>query len=200
MDRFALVVDDFYPDFGVVRGWADKAEFAHIMSPVDGVKYPFICSEVPHDIWWQTRKGVCAAMGLEGWQLDHKYTFARMSPHEAPQPHMIHTDSIMADWQVVVYLNRPEHCEHRGAGTALVRHWQTGAELNPTTPEEVAIWERDVNLPWTWEKTLWVGMKSNRAAIFRSNRYHMALPVKGFGHDNYDARMVLVMFFNLSGV
>lgn len=179
MNLHSLVLDDFLPDFSGWRAWADTAHFSDVINPADGVSYPGICDAVPT---FGTRQRLESVMGR---QVRINALFMRLSLEGVQVPHQAHNDAVMGKFSMMLYLNRPEHC--RG-GTSLLRH----IEREP----DKETWERDTNDPEMWEVLSLCQMKSNRAFIFRSDLWHRAEPIGGFGTTAVDGRLVLTAFFD----
>lgn len=175
----SIVIDDFLPDFAGWRNWADTLDYAGETNPVDGVTYPGIYSKVPT---WGTKQRLDMIMGAP---VAINMSFLRLSLQGTPVPHWAHNDASMGQYSLMVYMNRPEHCD---GGTALVRHLQS---------ESVEIAQADSNDPTKWQIYGACEMKANRAFIFRSDLMHAAMPVGGFGDNAQNGRLVLTAFFNL---
>lgn len=187
MTPHSIIIDDFLSDFEGWREWADTAKYQPIENPVDGVVYPGICTAIPS---FGTQQRLSLVMGAN---VKLRTLFMRLSLDGVDVPHQAHTDAVMGEYSLMLYLNRAEHC--RG-GTSLVRH-VSGMDSHPTTPEQVAMWERDTNAPGKWSIYSMAEMKPNRAFIFRSDLFHRAEPVGGFGTDSTNGRLVLTAFFDL---
>jgi hypothetical protein len=183
----SIIIDDFLPDFQGWRSWADTLEYASVENPVDGVSYPGIYAKVPT---WGAQQRLSMIMGT-GVHIN--MAFLRLSTEGVVVPHYAHTDKVMGQFSLMLYMNRSEHCS---GGTALVRH-NGGMDSHPTNGDEVAIWERDTNRPEKWSVYSMCEMKPNRAFIFRADLMHAALPMGGFGTSPADGRLVLTAFFNL---
>lgn len=183
----SIIIDDFLPDFQGWRKWADDLEYAPVENPVDRVSYPGICASVPT---WGMRQRLSMIMGA-GVHINT--AFLRLSLAGVSVPHYAHTDKVMGQFSLMVYMNRTEHCQ---GGTALIRH-ADGMDMHPSSDEEVSLWERDTNQPERWSAYSLCEMKANRAFIFRADLMHAALPVGGFGDSVSNGRLVLTAFFNL---
>lgn len=191
MTPYTFVLDDFLEQFETLRRYADQAVFSDVSNPADNVVYPHICAQIPHNIQNEIEFQIATTMGAPP-QI--QYLFMRMSPEGAPVPHEAHTDLLMGQWSMMLYLNREYHCK---GGTALLRHRGTGLSVHPRNDAELAVWNRDHNNRAAWETELLVKMVANRAFIFPAYLMHCALPIGGFGKTQQDARMVLTAFFNL---
>jgi hypothetical protein len=121
-----------------------------------------------------------------------KYLFLRLSPEGMDCPNIHHTDDLMAKHGMIVYLNRPEHCQ---GGTSLVTH-ESGMNTSPKTPEETELWVKDHNDTSKWTVDATFEMESNKAVLVPMHKFHRAEPVGGFGSTPQDARLVMVGFFD----
>lgn len=175
----SIILDDFSDRFDELRMFADFADFAGVVNPADGVLYPGIAEVPQFDILNRLRR--LRFLGA----IESPTIFMRLSAEGTKVPHWGHHDGIMGKYSLMLYLNRPEHCQ---GGTALLRH----AEGEPT-PE---VWARDTNDQKQWEILSVCEMKTNRAFIFRSDLWHAALPIGGFGKDATDGRLLLTCFFS----
>lgn len=181
------IIDDFLDDFVGARAFADTAEYEDFTN-VDGVTYPHICLDLPDEILGEMLAFMRVWLGRPPVK---PLMFLRGSPEGVDAPHQAHSDDLMGDWSLMVYMNRPEHC--RG-GTALVRHRETGiAETDLSFGEA---WMRDTNDPEAWEVTHLAEMKPNRAFVFPARLMHCAQPLGGFGSTPEDMRLVLTGFFS----
>lgn len=183
----SLVIDHFLPDLQGWREWADTATYEDVVNPLDGVSYPGICKDVPA---YGTRKRLESVMGSA---VRINTIFTRLSLAGVPVPHQAHTDAVMGQFSLMVYLNRAEHC--RG-GTSLVRH-VNGMDRNPLDEEQRMTWERDTNIPEMWKPYSMCNMQPNRAFIFQADLMHRAEPIGGFGDSPENGRLVLTAFFDL---
>lgn len=188
---FSLVANDFIEHFEALRDFADRATFADMTSPVDGVVYPNICLDVPD---WVRHNIVGNLEAIFGCSVDMKFTFMRLSPKGVHVPHPVHTDASMAKYSLMLYLNRAEHCQ---GGTSLLQHTETGMTRTPRNEAELELWKRDMRDASRWSYMDEAKMAPNRAFIFDADLYHRAEPEGGFGTDNKDARLVLTTFFDL---
>lgn len=174
------IIDDFLPEFDLWRRHADSADYAEVISPVDGVVYPGISNLFHLSSFFQ-----CLLKNATGKYCSINHLFMRLSTEGSAPPHWAHHDASMGEYSLMVYLNRPEHC--RG-GTALLEH-VSGPDPDETT------WRDDTNRPERWREVSRCPMKSNRAFIFRAELWHAALPIGGFGSTAQDGRLVLTAFF-----
>lgn len=176
----SVILDDFLPDFAGWRSWADGLEYRDEVNPADGVAYPGIYRDVPT---FGARARLSAIMGRP---IKLHALFLRLSLAGVAVPHQAHHDGLMGDFSMMVYLNRPEHCQ---GGTSLLEH-VSGAEPDADT------WQRDTNRPEQWRAVSLCKMVTNRAFVFRSKLWHRAEPVGGFGTDSANGRLVLTGFFS----
>lgn len=185
MTPYAFIVDDFLSHFDQWRTWADGLTYASEVNPIDCVAYPGIYKDVP-------TYGIAQRLGLLLGPVAIKACFLRLSVAGCPVPHVAHTDSSMGEFSMMLYMNRPEHCL---GGTSLLRH-HNGMQTTPTTDEDLATWQRDMNRLEPWDVLMCCPMKTNRAFVFPSNLMHRAEPVGGFGTTSANGRLVLTCFFN----
>lgn len=179
MARFEII-DDFLPAdiFAALRRHCDHVSYAGVTNPVDGVLYPNISLDIP--------AAVVEFLGKP------KTAFMRLSLKGVKAPHQAHTDTLMGDRSLMLYLSRVEHCK---GGTALVQHIPTGMYSDPFDEEEEEIWKRDTNQPDCWEIYEMADMQPNRAVFFNAHLMHRAEPVGGFGTDAKNGRLVLTAFY-----
>lgn len=187
MKPHSLIIDDFLYDFDGWRAWADTAQYETITNPVDHVAYPGICKTVPD---YGVRQRLSLILGAP---VHIRTLFLRLSLFGVQVPHFAHTDAVMGQYSLMLYLNRSEDCQ---GGTALVRH-RMGLDCNPGNAEEEELWMRDTNKALMWVPYMTCEMRPNRAFIFRADLMHAALPLGGFGSDAANGRLVLTAFFDL---
>jgi hypothetical protein len=184
----AHVVENLLDDFDGFRSYCDGLKYSDTENPADGVFYPGINLEVPPRIITQVIEKIQTAVNAK---VKDFTVFLRMTLEAVPIPHQAHTDSTMGDYGLILFLNRPEHCQ---GGTAFVRHIETGLERNPVDDAEQAVWERDHNNREGWEIREMIDMKPNRGFIFDTQEMHRAEPPSAFGTQAHDGRLVLVCF------
>lgn len=188
MNPYALIIDDFLPDFEAVRALADRADYRTVRNEADGVEYPFIC-EVPPDVAQSVGNRIANIMGQP---ILARHVFFRASPAGVHVPNQVHNDLSMGQYSLMLYMNRPEDCT---GGTSFLRHREHGFERSPRNDAELAAAQRDSNEPDRWTVTMTCPMATNRAVIFPAELMHRAEPVGGFG-DGKTARVVLTAFFD----
>lgn len=176
----SVILDDFLPDFAGWRAWADGLDYRGEVNPADRVTYPGIFADVPT---FGMRSRLSQIMGRP---IALHELFLRLSLEGVHVPHQAHHDGLMGAYSCMLYLNRPEHC--RG-GTSLLEH------VSGQDPD-VATWERDTNTPEAWRVVSLCQMRANRAFVFRSDLWHRAEPIGGFGTDSANGRLVLTGFFS----
>lgn len=179
MNLHSVILDDFLADFDRWRAWMDKAAYADVTSPVDGVVYPGICSTLPADLGREIAQNIETFIG----KMTINHLFARLSLANSRPPHWAHHDGSMGAYSLMIYMNRPEHCE---GGTALLRH-----RYGDVSQEE---WARDTNRHDQWHLLSVCEMQPNRAFLFRADQMHAALPVGGFGTTAQNGRLVITAF------
>ena len=97
---------------------------------------------------------------------------------------------IMGDVTFLMYL------QDGPGGTSMVHHKYTGMNGQPSGEFELAMWQRDHNIPEAWEIDSMVEMRKNRATHFPSAQMHRAEPIEGFGEELGDGRLVMIAFMN----
>ena len=192
-----MQADNVFPPhlFEKVQLHARSLDYMGAVSPIDYVEYPDVSTAVP--IWMKAWIKAAAAkcIGKSVPELEIHQCFFRLTTKNTPTaPHQAHNDESHSKYAAFFYVNEPP--AHMLAGTALVRHRETGLERGVEHPEEVEIWERDTNDYNAWEIIDMVMMKANRLAVIESDRMHRAEPPEGFGEDASDGRLVLITFFS----
>ena len=183
-----IEVDEFFDDFDALQNYARSLEYGDVENPADGVTYPDISTEVPEFLKGEVERKCSQLTGRN--LVANTIFFRKTCKGTKTAPHQAHTDSAMAEWTFIGYMqDGPE-----GTGTSLVRHKQTGMEQTPWTEGERRIWERDTNVYDAWEITDLTQMRANRVALYPSKYMHRAEPVGGFGSCSKDGRIVLVCF------
>lgn len=182
MNLHSLIVDDFLDNFAKWREWLDTAKFGDVVSPVDAVTYPHVCADLPPALRGEIFYKIQTWCGLDS---KLKHLFARMSPAGVQPPHFAHTDANMGAMSLMLYMNRPEHCD---GGTVLLKHHNYGTDV----PYEV--WLESANRPELWDETFRCTMISNRAFIFPAEQWHAAMPREGFGSTPANSRVVITAF------
>lgn len=192
MNFHSIIIDDFLDKGEDFRKYAINQSYDGVTSPWDNIKYPDISIKVPENIQREIKYII---EDMTGAYVHVQSIFMRMSKEGVQAPHQAHTDKIMGDYTFLLYLNKDEDCI---GGTDILEHID-GMKVHPTTKEEIALWEKDTNIPEKWVKTGFCPMKFNRAFILRSDLFHRSQPLGGFGTTAENSRLVLVMFFNLQG-
>jgi hypothetical protein len=181
-----IIHDDFLLSYPELKEFSDKAEFKDIENPVDGVLYPNICTEIPGRVQEEVLLNIAQILGREP---EDTLIFLRRSPWGVQVPHAAHHDLSMGNYSLMLYLNDNEE-----AGTAFLRHRDTGMCYAPESDDFVAIARNHQNKPDKWAIMEFAPMKQNRATIFDAGLFHCAMPIGGFG-ESADARTVLTCFF-----
>lgn len=172
-----LVMDNFMPRFKDMQSWCRKLEFGNHTNPTDGVVYPGINPNVPHQEWIDALAG------------ESSFCFLRLSPSGVRAPHIVHNDAAMGRYTMILYINEFE------GGTGLMQHKITGMNEQPIDEIEMDVWDQDHNNPDAWECYHLIEAKENRAVFFPSELMHAAYPFEGVGADAQDGRLVVVGFF-----
>lgn len=184
-----MIVDNFLTSYGVLHDHARaEADYSGVRNPADGIVYPDVTVDIPQQCLDEIQVRLDEVMG---WTVKINTIFMRLTSRQTSgAPHQAHTDSIMGDFTLLLYLNDGP------GGTSFVRHIETGMDSDPTTFEESEAWLRDTNVPDAWEITEMVTMKANRANIIPATLMHRKEPPgEGFGDGPSNGRIVLTAFF-----
>ena len=172
-----------FDDFPAIREYLDGLEYKMRRNPVDDRYYAGINADVPDEMRERIRQVIGEPTTL----------FFRLSVEGVYAPHQAHNDGTMANYTMISYLNRHEHCQ---GGTSLVRHRDSGMWSGPTDEEMTEVWEQDMNKPEKWEIHQMYHMEENKTVLFDSNWFHRSEPDDGFGDGPSNGRLVLVGFFD----
>ena len=183
-----MIVDNFLDDFDSLRKHCDDLSYSGFTSPVDGVFYPGISLGIPEE----TRAEVLGKLQKITGEVKNPWLFLRLSLDGVDVPHQAHNDASMGRYGMILYINRPEHCQ---GGTSTVRHITEGMESGPQTDKQLEIWKRDVNKYEQWEITEMIDMQHNRAWIFPTQQMHRAEKPSSYGTSPADGRLVMVAFW-----
>lgn len=182
-----IQIDGFLASYQKLKDYAKTADFGDIVNPVDHVVYPGICDAIPDDI----RQEILERIEFLTKSKPRNVTmFMRRSPAGVRCPHIVHNDLSMGSNSLMLYMNT-----NLSAGTAIVRHLETGMMYNPDSPELIDMAVRDQNSPEKWTMFHQFGMRENSAALFDAGLFHCAMPIGGFG-EGVEARTVLTVFFS----
>lgn len=195
MHLHSVIIDDFFEInwFNDIKRLLAKSEFKGEVSPEDGVLYPgiAICDKIVTE---QVLKQ------LQSFFPDHpisvNQTFFRLSVWGELAPHQAHTDKIMGEYTLIVYLSEPHPKVF--CGTTILEHASGQMPMHPTTPHGEAVWTRDTNNPGMWTVVGQCPQKLNRGFLLRSDLFHRSEPIGGYGNDKADGRIVLVCFFDVT--
>lgn len=194
MKFHSAIIDNFLNNGDLFRRYAIKQSYEGVVNPQDNVLYPDISIKIPEEVRLEINsKALMAVTQNENAFIEPKALFMRMSKTGVHVPHQAHTDKNIADYTLLLYLNKDEDCQ---GGTDVLEHIE-GMKIHPQTEEEIELWKRDTNTPEQWIKTGFCPMKFNRAFILRSDLFHRAQPLGGFGDTNENGRLVLTLFFNI---
>lgn len=187
-----IVIDDFLDDFDGFRRHLDGVSYDGETNQVDGVFYPGVSTDIPPNVKLEIIHKLQAGIGKK---ISPTAMFVRLSPEGIETPHQAHTDVTMGQYGFMLYLNRLKDCL---GGTSFVRHKKTGLSKHPINDKQVEIWERDHSNSDEWAIYEMCDMMPNRACVFDASLMHRSEPVGGFGKYTADARLVLVMFFDIN--
>lgn len=185
-----IIVGNFLNNFDAMRNHFDWLAYDGITNPADGVFYPGVTTDIPEVVRQEVVEKVQSLMGQ---QVTMNSMFLRLSTEGTYAPHQAHTDALMGQLSLMLYLNREEDCQ---GGTSFLMH-EDGMSSTPNNTAELETWENDHSNPDKWEAVSLCEMEPNRACIFDANLMHRAEPVGGFGEGPADGRLVLTMFFDL---
>lgn len=192
MGIHSIVEDHFFDDPEAIRHHAVTREFKDIRNPEDGVIYPDVSIDVLPSIFLEAVEKIQKLM----WSvIIPKKCFLRLSMLGTKAPHQAHTDALLSDYTALIYLSKKIDIP-ADAGTSIVEH-VSGMAVQPEVPEEIALWVRDTNDKDMWKVVGFCPMKFNRLFIVKSELFHRAEPVTGFGETPEDGRLVLTIFFDL---
>lgn len=183
-----IEIDDFLGDFSTLDKFKDECEYTDVVSPVDGVVYPYICKDLPqsviHDIIFNLTFKVLSR------EPEDPFIFLRKSPEGVHVPHKYHTDNSMGAYSMMIYLQ-----DIPNAGTGLAQHKELKVHEAPSDEYQLRKTIEDCNDDSKWQIYKVAEMKKNKAVIFNSQLFHVALPIGGFG-EGKEARTVLTCFFS----
>ena len=182
-----IELDNFldFPDRLIA--YSNRCEFKDEVNPVDGVVYPRICKDIPQEILNDVVFNLTHKLGRA--PID-PFCFMRRSPQGVPVPHKFHTDNSMGTYSMMIYLQ-----DNPDAGTGLAQHIETGLTMAPESYELLSKAIEDCNDDSKWQVYKTASMVKNKAVIFDSRLFHVALPIGGFGEAN-TARTVFTCFFS----
>ena len=182
-----IEIEDFLEDYSSLEA-LKSVEFKDETNDVDGVVYPLILKDVPqpviNDVVFNLTHKVLGRAPI------NPLIFLRKSPKGVPVPHKFHTDHSMGDYSMMIYMD-----DEDGAGTGMAVHNNTGLTRAPYSQADLDETINDCNNPEKWTVYKRFQMKPNKAAIFDSDRFHVALPIGGYGQGK-DSRVVLTCFFS----
>lgn len=181
-----MIIDEFIDSYQQLKEHCMIANFDGAVNPVDGVKYPHICADIPESVKSEVLSKIAGVLGREAEGVT---VFMRRSPEGCHVPHIAHTDNSMGSYSLMLYMNDAE------GGTAFIRHKASGIMYAPESNEIVELVQKDQNNPEKWSMVDMAHMKENRAVIFDAGKFHCAMPIGGFG-DGAESRCVLTCFFS----
>lgn len=180
--------DDFLETYDTLKQHSLTCEFSDLENEKDGVVYPHICPDIPEDVKKEIFDKLSA---FKGEAIKDPTLFMRMSPAGVKVPHIAHTDIVMGQYSLMLYLH-----EREDSATAFLRHLMTGIAYQPVLDGFVKIVQDDMNKPDEWVVYQRALSKENRALIFDAGFIHRAEPIGGFGDTQDEARIVLTCFFS----
>ena len=193
------VVDDVLPQdmFSRVKQVAHSGVFESLTSPYDDIEYPGICADIPPWMKAVFKSEIAKAMGRSVASVEIQAMFMRVTTtNTPPAPHGAHNDAIHGTHSMFYYINDEPADLRSLAGTSLLSHKVTGMKGSPQTVEEWDAWKRDTNDYHAWHIDDMAFWSPNRMAIYEAGRMHRAEPPGGWGSDQTDGRLVLIIFFS----
>lgn len=182
-----MILDGFLKTFDDLEEALSKANFCDIENPIDGIIYPLISLDIPDNVKDEVLSNLSVIAGKE---ISDYTMFMRRSPEGIYCSNKAHTDKVIGDYSCMIYLQ-----DNQSAGTSLIKHRLSGISYHPGSKEFEDIVASDANNDDAWDIVDYVEMVKNRAFIFRSDMFHRAEPVGGFGQGD-EARTVLTCFFS----
>jgi hypothetical protein len=210
-----LIVDDFYRDPEKVRSYALSLPFDEAKTEREWKFYKGRLSS-PNNAFAQLGLETISAVLNRGIVVANPCGEFRLlyqgRPDEPGGQTWVHTDSSVASYTGLVFLNPPEQC--RG-GLMFYKHRRLGIDRLPrkgsadalavaaragTTPEKLVfdLAEEGYDIERNWEVSDTIGMKFNRCVIFDARIFHAR--TERFGSHRGEARLTQNFFFNLSSV
>lgn len=186
-----IIQDDFLSNYPEFREHLDVICYNGVTNPVDGVFYPGVSIQIPENVSSEVHSNI---EHLEGETVTINAMFLRLSLEGVEAPHQAHTDAVMGQRSLMLYLSRKEDCI---GGTSFVTH-HNGMDRNPVNEYEEKVWAADTNNPEKWDVTSMCEMAPNRALMFDSGLMHRAEPIGGFGNSPQNGRLVLTAFYDYS--
>jgi len=181
-----LTKDNFLPNFTNFEKHLKTVSFDGEVNPVDGVLYPDISTDIPGRVLDSIREFINKYFDVQEYSIP----FMRRMTHGLVAPHQAHSDRVMGTHSVMFYLTNPKG----KSGTALLKH-RVESSVKDCGDENALKCFEDTNNYEAWEEIEMIAMKKNRLCIFDADRWHRAEPVKGYGSNNEDSRIVLTWFF-----
>ena len=193
----SLILDNFLQDPDVLLKHAHNQSFDGVKNPTDGVVYPDININIPDEVKIEILgkiTDVFQSIQNPRSVIINPLFFMRRSIKDVHVPHQAHTDLSMGSHTLLLYLNK-EYPDNYG--TEIVEHKSGTMAINPQTKEQEDLWRKDTNTPDAWKVISFCKGEYNRGFILRSELFHRAQPVSGFGDNNENGRLVLVCFFTI---
>lgn len=199
MIPYALIIDDFFPDFAAARELALEQTFETVVNPYDRKAYPTV-AVIPdgalreHPFPQMVQGRIAAIMSSRIAVLRMLF---RLSLLRDAHPYHAHSDAFMyAQYTGVIYLNEPDQAQ---GGLSLLRHRTLGTtRWNADTPPELhRVLRADNADERAWDVELSIPMRSNRLAIIPADLIHRSEPSEGFGLDKSSGRLVMIVSFSV---
>jgi hypothetical protein len=182
--RFIKVIDNFLPNFELVRPLLDGVEFSdHVYKGKNYTGFGKITLPI--------KKLIEEEMGF---MVEFKQSHVRVGTKNTPLTHYIHSDSADAQYACVLYFNEPS-CD---TGTMFWRHKATGLDRmkQPVDPCLFEMLSKHIGDESHWDKLEYVKAKANTAVIFDASLFHSRFPKDLPIEDGETPRLVSTIFFN----
>jgi hypothetical protein len=190
MKPVIAIFDDFFlePDAAFDEIVA-HGDFTDITNPVDGVTYPTINTRLP--VWVES--GLRTKLKkIIGHTVIPKFTFARLMLNGHKSPHTVHSDLSMGKYSAHIYLSKNWPL---GSGTSFYFHKTEGVRHRLESDQnQLQIDLHDEN---KWIQYFNAQAKYNRILIHEAALWHCAEPIRGFGDNLLNGRVVLTCFFDI---
>lgn len=199
MTPYALIVDDFFPEFAAARSLALEQSFATVRNPYDRKDYPTVAvipedTILSHPFPQMVHGRIAAVMSSRIAVLRMLF---RLSLLRDAHPYQAHSDAFMhAQYTAVIYLNKP--FQVRGGLSILSHHAMGTTHWNASTlADHHRALRADSDNPKAWDVDLFIPMRSNRLVIIPADLIHRSEPTEGFGLDKDTGRLVMIVSFSL---
>lgn len=188
MKSVIAMFDDFFDSPNEIFDRITACPHGEYQSIWDGVKYPGINEVVPIDIQEFIHQRL---QEITDRKISIACTFSRAMLDGMVAPHRIHSDKIMGQYSMHIYLSKEWPAE---SGTSFWTHKTEGNRHTHKT--DVNIVDHDHDQFDQWTRNIVMLGKFNRAVIHDATLFHCAEPGIGWGKGPKDGRLVLTTFFS----